>query len=223
MDFKGFTKDTYIFLMELGLNNNKAFFEQNRARYQREVREPMAALAEALIPVALKIDPNINTKMNAVLSRIYRDARRTHGVDPYRNNVWMTFRPPQVATEECFCMYFEITTEGYGYGMGTYAPNSALMEGMRAHILSDPARFLALAQAPALSRFTLEGELYKKDRFPEADAALKPYLNRKGLSWCYYSTQLSRTMDGDALYAEIKTAMEDMAALYQYLTFKTAL
>ncbi|MDO5112730.1 MAG: DUF2461 domain-containing protein [Clostridia bacterium] len=223
MACKGFTKDTYVFLMELGLNNNKTFFEQNRDRYQKGVREPMTALAQALIPTALKIDPNINTKMNTVLSRIYRDARRTHGVDPYRNNAWMTFRPPQVATEECFCMYFEISTEGYGYGMGTYAANSALMATMRAHILSDPARFLSLANAPAMSRFTLEGEAYKKDHFPDAPDALKPYLNRKNLSWCFFSDKLSRTMDGNALYEEVKTAMEDMAALYQYLTFKTSL
>ncbi len=223
MEFKGFTKDTYVFLMELGLNNNKAFFEQNRERYQKGLREPMTALAQALIPTALAIDPSINTKMNTVLSRIYRDARRTHGVDPYRNNAWMTFRPPQVTSEECFCMYFEISTEGYGYGMGTYAASSALLADMRAHMLSDPARFLSLAQAPALSRFRLEGDAYKKDRFLDAPAALKPYLNRKNLSWCYFSDQLSRTMDGEALYAEVKTAMEDMAALYQYLTFKTKL
>ncbi len=218
MEFKGFDPDTYRFLIELSLNNNKLFFEANKQRYLDHVKAPMTALAKELLPTMLKIDPEFNTNLGSIQSRIYRDARRTHGADPYRDHAWLGFKHPQAMTSECFSMYFEIEPSGYGYGMGCYAPSSALLQPIRAHMAADPQTFLNLATAPGLSRFTVVGEMYKKDHYPSAPDALKPYINRRKLSWCYFNPDLRPTMDGEAFFQEIKNAMLDMAALYQFIT-----
>ena len=68
-NFKGFEPDTYRFLMELGFYNEKSFFDANRARCKRVVQEPMRALASDLIPAALEMDPNFNTRLTTVVSR----------------------------------------------------------------------------------------------------------------------------------------------------------
>ncbi len=218
MKFRGFNEDTYRFLIELSLNNNKLFFDANKQRYIDNVKTPMLALAEDLQPTMLRIDPDFNLKPSSVVSRIYRDARRTHGKEPYRDHAWLGFKHPQDAVSDCFSMYFEIEPSGYGYGMGCYAATPALMRPVREHMLADPAGFLALAESPKLSRFQVVGESYKRDHFPDAPEALKPYLNRKGFSWCYFHADTRPTMDASAFFEEIKTAMLDMAALYQFIT-----
>ena len=46
--FTGFTDDTIRFLGELTLNNEKAWFDQNRARYEKVWLEPAKLFVDAL-------------------------------------------------------------------------------------------------------------------------------------------------------------------------------
>ena len=48
-NFTGLHEEMYHFFWELAFNNNPEFFEANRGRYVREVKEPLTALAEALL------------------------------------------------------------------------------------------------------------------------------------------------------------------------------
>lgn len=217
MEFKGFTPDSYRFLTELGFENSKPFFEANRERYVEGVQKPMRALCAALAPTVLHIDPALNCNPATVVSRIYRDARRTGGRAPYRDNAWLSFRRASKAVSETFCLYFEIELTGYGYGMGSWGSNPELLASMRARMLADPAGFLSLAQALEARGFVATGEAYKRDHFPTAPAPLRPYLNQRGLSWCYFNADLSRTMDGNALFQEVNEAFWAMEGLYCFL------
>lgn len=214
--FEGFNEDTYKFLIELAFNNNKAFFEANKGRYKANVQEPLRALAEALLPAALAIDPAFNPRMTSVLSRIYRDTRFTKEKHPYRDHAWLAFRKPGQRLGESFIIYFEIYPRGYGYGLGMHESNQQMMVALRKRILADPAGFLALAQAPALAKYTPEGPLYKRDRFPDAPAELKPYINRKTLSWCYSSDRLTATLK-PSLLEEALEAVNALGPLYRYV------
>ncbi|MEA5059129.1 MAG: DUF2461 domain-containing protein [Candidatus Pelethousia sp.] len=214
--FQGFNEDTYKFLIELAFNNNKAFFEANRGRYRQNVQEPLRALAEALLPTALSIDPAFNPRMTSVLSRIYRDTRFSRDKSPYRNHAWLAFRRPGHRLSESFVLYFEITPQGYGYGLGMYESNLEMMNGLRRRILADPAGFLSYAQAPSLAKFALDGQPYKRDKVPGAPPALKPFLNRKSLSWCYACDRLTPTLK-PALLEEIRDAFVALGPLYRYV------
>ena len=214
--FQGFNEDTYKFLIELAFNNNKEFFTANKGRYKQNVQEPLRALAEDLLPLALTIDPCFNTRMTTILSRIYRDTRFTKDKHPYRDHAWLAFRRPGKRLGESFVIYVEICPQGYGYGLGMHESNQAMMAHLRKRILADPVGFLALAQAPALAKYPLEGQLYKRDRFPDAPEALKPYLNRKSLSWCYTCDRLTPTLK-PGLLDEARQALEAVAPLYRYV------
>jgi len=217
MEFRGFTEDSYRFLMELGFHNSKPFFEANRARYVEGVKKPLQQLCALLSPTVLSIDPNLNCNPNTVVSRIFRDTRRTKGVTFYRDHAWLSFRYPKTIISESFSLYFEIELNGYGYGMGNWGANPALIASIRERILADPAGFLALSKELEAKGFVVEGESYKRNRFPQAPEAVQPYLNRKGLSYCYFNTDLRRTMNGDALYREVEAAFQAMKPLYQFL------
>ena len=74
------------------------------------------------------------------------------------------------------------------------------------------------------SRFYLAGEMYKKNRFPDADPGLWDWLNRKSVCMCYdgtdtkelFSSKLFETVAQDYLILEpvysLYTEMEARAA-----------
>ena len=215
-NFKGFEPDTYRFLMELGFYNERSFYHANRDRCRKVVLDPMRALALDLIPKALEIDPNFNTRLTTVVSRMNRDTRYSKDKSPYRDHGWLSFRHPDTMSSESLCLYFEMGPNGYGYGMGMYNANPIVMKPFRERAIADPERFLALLEDPRLEKFTVEGDLYKRDRFPDAPEAIKPFINRKGLSWCYFDKALKNTFD-PALVDEVIDGFDALKPLYRFI------
>lgn len=74
MAFDGFPSDAFAFYRELEANNDKAWWEANKPRYDASVRAPMEALGEELEPVANRIK----------VYRPYRDVRFSHDKTPYK-------------------------------------------------------------------------------------------------------------------------------------------
>lgn len=214
--FTGFTPDTFKFFLELGFNNEKAFFDANRERCRIVVQQPMRALANELIPAALEMNPEFDTRMSVLVSRMNRDTRFSKNKLPYRDHGWIGFKPAEARTSESFCVYFEIEPGGYGYGMGMYDANPALMKPFRERMLAKPQQFLDLSEPLLKKGFALQGEPFKKDRFPAAPEALKPYVNRKGLSWCFFSKNIEKTFSRE-IFVETKEAFALMGPLYRFL------
>lgn len=147
-EFRGCPEEMYQFFWEIAFQNYREFFEANRERYRRLVQQPMLALAERLLPVALDINPAFNPRPAAIVSRIRRDTRYSKDKSPYRDHVWLAFKPAEKRTSECFVMYAEFERECYGYGMGMYAPDPAQMGAMRERMRAMPEKFLALVSEP---------------------------------------------------------------------------
>lgn len=145
-EFTGCPEEMYRFFWEIAFQNHREFFEANRERYRTLVQQPMLALAERLLPTALSIDPRFQTRPSAIVSRIRRDTRYTKDKSPYRDHVWLGFKPAGMRTSECFVLYAEFERERYGYGMGMYAPEPALMAELRARMLARPKHFLELVE-----------------------------------------------------------------------------
>ena len=214
--FTGFSPDTYRFLMEIRFNNNREFFEENRARYERVLKQPMQAMAATLLPAALAVDGEFDQRIGCIVSRIRRDTRFSKDKSLYRDHAWLGFRRPGRRISEGMTMYFEITPDNYGYGIGMYAADPSLMKEYRSKILARPSKFLELERRLEKAGFLLEGESFCRDRFPEANPQVKPFLNRKRLSWCYECEKLENTMD-IALLDEVRHALALMGPLYQFL------
>lgn len=216
MAFKGFTQDAYLFFMEVVFHNSKLFMDQNRERYKREVQGPMGELALGLLPDLLTIDANFNPRLTTIVSRIYRDTRYSKNKGRYRDHAWLSFRHPDTRIGETFSMYAEIDPKGYGYGMGMYSGEPTFMKGLRERILANPARFLELVEEAQKNGFAVEGESFKRDRFPDADAAIKPFLNKKSLGLSFYSNDLKRTMRPEFL-EEVREGLLSLKELYRFI------
>jgi uncharacterized protein (DUF2461 family) len=57
--FPGFTAGSFAFFTELARNNNKAWFDQNRGRYEQYVQGAFRGLLESLGPFLLRVNPNL--------------------------------------------------------------------------------------------------------------------------------------------------------------------
>ncbi|MBR2156238.1 MAG: DUF2461 domain-containing protein [Clostridia bacterium] len=215
-EFEGFKPEAYMFLTELAFNNNRMWMDENRKRYREFLQQPMQQLAEMLLPTALEIDPEFNPRLGCIVSRINRDTRYSKNKLPYRDHMWIAFRRTGQSLGESLCMYFEISPMGYSYGTGMYTTNLPLMKALRARAAADPEGFRQIITDPALGRYEPTGEPYKRDVVPGAQEDLKPYLNRRSLSFIYDNTSLAPTMSAD-IAEEVKAAMLELAPVYRYI------
>ena len=193
--FQGFNEDTYQFFWDIAFQNETSFYEANRERYRKNVYEPLKELTVALTPTAQQIDAEFNIRPSSVISRIRRDTRFSQDKTMFRDHAWLGFRRPGGMLSESLVVYAEFEREGYGYGMGMYGSNPALMREIRPRILAQPQKFLSLVSDPSFeSRFEVMGDPFKRPRFTDAPEGVLPYLNRKGLSFCYSSPNLKKTL-----------------------------
>ena len=81
--------DAFKFMADLQQNNNKAWFDANRTRYEQYVRDPMKALAGALEDPVFFILPEFSGR--AKVSRINNDIRFSPNKPPYKERVWISF------------------------------------------------------------------------------------------------------------------------------------
>ena len=70
--FEGFSQEALDFLNDIRFNNNQTFYEANKARYERYVKQPMRELSDELAPVVQLIDPKLDTRPGRTMSRIRR-------------------------------------------------------------------------------------------------------------------------------------------------------
>ena len=93
--FNGFPKGTRKFLRDLGRNNNRDWFNANKSKYEKEVREPALAFITAMRKPLRSLSEcfqAIPKKTGGSLMRIYRDTRFSKDKTPYKTNVGIHFR-----------------------------------------------------------------------------------------------------------------------------------
>jgi len=177
--FQGFSEKTTNFLWDIRFNNEKSWFEANKADYLEFLWEPMNALAE-------EVHADINGKhpdlrLNLHVSRIYRDARRLHGRGPYKDQLWFSLRANAEDWTGLPVFWFEIKPEGYGYGLGVYSAKPSAMQRFRKMLDGNPKAFIKLAdKLNAHPLFRIDGAEYAKPK-GNPPAPLDAWYNRKTL------------------------------------------
>jgi uncharacterized protein (TIGR02453 family) len=187
--FQGFSEDTLLFLKELGYNNNSLWMEENRDRYYALVSDKFKSLVAAMVPHMLSIDAGfeITPRVGKTISRINRDIRFSLNKQPYRNNVWITFKTRRENWWTAPCYFFELYTDHYRYGMGYYSPTKNTMDNMREYILEKPAKFHKLINPIVKDgRFIAEGEQYKRKPSVDVPEDLYDWYQKKDLCFITY-------------------------------------
>jgi uncharacterized protein (TIGR02453 family) len=150
--FAGFQPEALHFLIELALNNDRAWFQPRKAEYERLLKEPLEALCEALGDrfEARGVPLRADTRSPF---RIYRDVRFSKDKSPYKTHVSASFPwepdgappPPRSRTESVHHVggYFHFEPdEGY-IGGGMWHPERPVLDAWRSLVVRDPKRVRA--------------------------------------------------------------------------------
>ena len=89
-----FSPALFEFLRELSANNDRNWFLANRARYERDVRDPALRFVADIGPGLQKISPHVVADPKPVggsLFRVNRDTRFSKDKTPYKTVVGMAF------------------------------------------------------------------------------------------------------------------------------------
>lgn len=145
-----FTKDTLKFLAELEKHNERAWFLENKKRYDEFVQAPAGRL---IADVSSKLD------MDGKLMRVYRDVRFSKDKTPYKTNIGIGFHPRGVPTAPrpsgrgssaavpspprkgplVAGLYIHVSPKESFVATGVWQPEPAILTKIRDAIVDDPA------------------------------------------------------------------------------------
>lgn len=150
-----FTPAVFQFLAELGLNNEREWFQEHKARYEMDVREPARAFVRAMAPGLAKISKHITAsdkKVGGALMRIHRDVRFSKDKSPYKTNVGVHFRHDAGKDVHAPGIYLHIEPGSVFLGVGMYHPERDALAALRQAIVDDPRAWKKVRDASAFDR-----------------------------------------------------------------------
>lgn len=209
----GFSNETLDFLAENRIVNSRDWFQEHKSRYRALVEAPMLALSEALAPTMEAIDPSMTLAPKRTLSRIWKDMRYNRDGTLFRDVMWLLFRRGKGMEYPAF--FFEFSPRGFRYGVSCHAGPGSVMNCIRHWVRSDDQRYRdAQAALDALPMFSLEGERYKRSRFPDEPEEKREWLERKHLLVIHRSCAMDQLFRED-LSQELTRAFESLAPVYR--------
>ena len=146
----------YRFLIELGLNNTKPWFEAHRATYESAVKVPVAALVGEVSAelarrgVPLEGDPKRSS------FRIHRDTRFSNDKTPYKTQSGSVWYRQGSGKDGAGVLYFHFAAEGCFAAAAFYRPDAEVLGAIRERIRVHPDRFLAMQHELSASKMALD-------------------------------------------------------------------
>jgi uncharacterized protein (TIGR02453 family) len=173
-----FTEDAIEFFRELELNNDRAWFEANKKRYETSVKVPLEAFVQRLIDrMGLKITPK------DAIFRIHRDVRFSKDKTPYKTHAGaVVSEGGRKSGSASSGLYFHFDGRNLAVASGHYEVSPEQLLKFRRHILANLQEFeKRLKDKAFLKHFGgIAGEKNKvlPAEFKEA-AKSQPYLANK--------------------------------------------
>ncbi|HPM84570.1 MAG TPA: DUF2461 domain-containing protein [Candidatus Anammoximicrobium sp.] len=161
MEFSGFEASIFQFLEELADNNNRPWFQANKARYDSEVLEPSLAFIRAFAPRLKKISPYFvasDRRIGGSLMRVYRDTRFAKDKTPYKTNVGIQFRHEFGKDVHAPGFYVHLAPGECFLALGVWRPDADSLAMVRQAIVDHPDRWKrARNDRKFRARFELDG------------------------------------------------------------------
>jgi len=166
MEFQNFEPSLFRFLKQLARNNNRAWFQENKPRYEKEVLEPSLAFIRAFRPRLKKISEYftaIDRRSGGSLMRVYRDTRFHGDGEPYKTNVGIQFRHEMGRDIHAPGFYVHLEPGTCFLAAGLWRPESAIRRQVREAIVENPTRWKRVRDDKKFrSFFYLDGDSLKK-------------------------------------------------------------
>ncbi|MDE0233364.1 MAG: DUF2461 domain-containing protein [bacterium] len=161
-----FSPHLFDFLMDLRVNNNREWFQGNKDRYERHVKEPLLGFIEDFGPLLHAISPHFVADARAnggSMFRIYRDVRFSKDKSPYKTQAAAQFRHEAGKTAHAPGFYLHLAPGEVGAGVGIWRPATPTLNEIRNAIVADPDGWEQASGDPGfLSEFSIVGDSLKR-------------------------------------------------------------
>jgi uncharacterized protein (TIGR02453 family) len=178
-----FTPALFTFLEELRLHNDRDWFQRNRDRYVRDVRDPMLRFVADAAPVVKQLAPRLVVDPRPVggsMFRIQRDTRFSSDKSPYKTNAAAAFRHAAGRDVHGPALYVSLAPGEVEVGGGVWHPEPEPLRLIRTAIAERPASWRRALAERGLDRLTWWGEsLARTPKGFPADHPLDAWLRRK--------------------------------------------
>ncbi len=179
-----FRPETLAFLEQLARNNNREWFNENKARYEEHVLDVALRFIHSMQDPLHEIAPHFvaqATRVGGSLMRVYRDTRFSKNKLPYKTNIGIQFRHEQGKSAHAPCYYVHVDPEQVFVGVGLWRPESQPLRRIRERIASKPREWRSAVSDAAFRRhFVLGGEsLTRPPRGFDKDHELIDDIKRK--------------------------------------------
>jgi uncharacterized protein (TIGR02453 family) len=145
-------KEVLRFLSELKENNNRAWFDQNRNRYE-ESRKKVLFLTERINQEILNFDPEVGIQNpKDCVFRIFRDIRFSSDKTPYKINMG-SFISKGGRKSVGAGYYIHIEPGASFVGGGAYQPPADALKAFRTEIFDHPDEFTAIVRSKSFLKF----------------------------------------------------------------------
>lgn len=179
-----FSRKLFDFFRELSVNNERAWFNDNKERYEREVVAPMLAFIEDFAPRLKKISKHyvaIPKKTGGSMFRVYRDTRFAKDKTPYKTHASAQFRHERGKDVHAPGFYLHLQPNDVFMACGLWHPEREPLLTIRRKIADDPKSFQrVLKNAAFSSTFTLGGaSLTRAPKGFDPDDPMIEHIKRK--------------------------------------------
>jgi uncharacterized protein (TIGR02453 family) len=161
-----FGPELFDFLKDLKKNNKREWFNANKARYERDVRDPMLRFIGDFSKPLLKISPRIQAipkKTGGSLFRIYRDTRFAKDKTPYKTHVAAQFRHEAGKDAHAPGFYLSLEKGKVAMGAGVWHPSGDALVQIRNAIAADAKGWKKVTASKKFKdHFALGGEALKR-------------------------------------------------------------
>lgn len=157
-----FQPSFFRFLKQLKANNNRAWFQANKERYETEVRNPLLDFIGDLGPSLRKVSKHLivdNSPSGGSMFRIYRDTRFAKDKSPYKTHVAAQFRLSRSKDVHTPGYYLHLSPGEVFAGGGIWRPEPPVLAQVRDYLVHHPTAWKkVLADRKFKKHCTLEGE-----------------------------------------------------------------
>ena len=145
-------------MRELKADNERRWFEDNRARYEDHVKGPALALIQEVAPHLAALSPHFHAGPRS-LFRIHRDVRFSKDKSPYKTSVGVQFRHDAGRDAHAPGFYLHVEPGKSFVGLGMWHPDRAALRKVRERIVEKPGSWrAAMGDRRFRDAFELEGD-----------------------------------------------------------------
>lgn len=136
-----FNPALFRFLKELADENNRDWFNENKGRFESDLKDPALRFIVDFGPHLHRISPHFRADPRPVggsLFRIYRDVRFSRDKSPYKPHAGLHFRHEAGKTAYTPGFYLHLQPGQSFVGMGIWHPDNPTLKLIRDAVVADP-------------------------------------------------------------------------------------